>query len=272
MTEKTEAPEGLLKYFGFKSMPFGKNSDLFSYEQLEDIRQILDLTVTHKSIASVTGQAGVGKTTAVWSFAETLPSNAFNIIYLGHDQQGNALTRRLCTAFGLKPRAHRGHQLLQIGQFLFENLAENGRSVVLIVDECHLLDLSTLEDLRMLTNADFDRTSPLSIILIGQLSFRRQLRGPGYEAVNQRIRFRYALEGLSQEEVIAYIKHRLKAEGAGEDLFNADALRLIFSASGGIPREINNLCSAALLKAYTTKTKKIDSKLVKQILDLKELN
>lgn len=272
MVERNEPHDGLVKYFGFKSMPFGKDSALFTYEQLEEIRQILELAIAQGSIAAITGQAGVGKTTAVWSFAETLASNAFSVVYLGHDQQGNALTRRLCMAFGLKPRAHRGHQLLQIGQYLSENLAENGKSIVLIVDECHLLDLATLEDLRMLTNADFDRASPLSIILIGQLSFRRQLKALGYEAINQRIRFRYALEGLSLDEAVAYVKHRIKMEGGQEDLFSADALRLIFSASGGIPREINNLCSAALLKAYATKTKKIDGKLIKQILDVKDLN
>jgi type II secretory pathway predicted ATPase ExeA len=265
--------DDLLKYFGMKVMPFGKDSaELFDYPQLAEVRQILDLTVAERAISLVTGQAGVGKTTAVRSFANTLPANSFRIVYLGHDQQGNTLMRRLCLELALKPRPHRGQQLLQVGQFLMENLMENGKSIVMVVDECHLLDLATLEDLRMLTNADFDRASPLSIILIGQLSVRRQLKSPGYEAINQRIRFRYALEGLSQEEAIAYFKLRIKQAGGQEDLFTADALRLLFSASGGIPRELNNLCSAALLKAYALGVKKVDGKLVKQVLDTKELN
>jgi type II secretory pathway predicted ATPase ExeA len=220
----------------------------------------------------VTGQAGVGKTTGVRVFVGTLPSNNHMIIYLGHDQHGNTLVRRLCTTMGIKPRAHRAQQILQLGQFLDENLSENGRSILLIVDECHLLDLLTLEDLRLLTNADFDRSSPLSIILIGQLAFRRQLKAPGYEAINQRIRFRYALEGLSLDETTAYIKHRLKAEGGADDLFLPDALRAIFAASGGIPREVNNLCSAAMVKAHATGARKIDAKLIKLILDMKEVN
>lgn len=263
--------DDLLKHFGFTSMPFGKDSELFEYAQLSEVRQVLNFTVSERTISLITGQAGAGKTTAVRSFADTLPANHFRVVYLGHDQQGNTLMRRLCMALGLKPRPHRGQQLLQVGQLLTENLTENGKSIVLVVDECHLLDLPTLEDVRMLTNADFDRSSPLSIILIGQLSFRRQLKSPGYEAINQRIRFRYALEGLSQEEAIAYIKLQIKSAGGPEDLLAADALRLIFSTSGGIPREVNNLCSAALLKAHTCKAKKIDAKLVKQIIDMKEL-
>jgi type II secretory pathway predicted ATPase ExeA len=265
--------DDFLKFFGFKSMPFGKDSaELYTYEQLAELKQILELTVSQKTIGLLTGQAGVGKTTAAWSVVGALPANTYNVVYLGHDQQGVNLMRRFCLALGLNPKGHRGQQLLQVSQYLSENLLENGRSVSLIVDECHLLDLPTLEDLRMLTNADFDRSSPLSIILIGQLAFRRQLRSPGYEAINQRIRFRYALEGLSQEETAAYVKHRLKLEGGSEDLFTADALRLMFTASGGITRELNNLCSAALLRAMAASVKKIDAKLVKQILEQKELN
>lgn len=265
--------QSLLEHFGFKWLPFGKDSpELFQYQQFAEIPHILELTVAAMSMALVTGQAGVGKTTAVRSFVETLPSNNHMVIYLGHDQNGNTLVRRLCIMLGLKPRPNRAQQTLQVGQFLEENLIENGKAVVMIVDECHLLDLPTLEDLRLLTNSDFDRSSPLSIILIGQLAFRRQLRAPGYEAINQRIRFRYALEGLSQEETTAYIKHHLKAAGGADDLFLPDALKAIFAASGGIPREINNLCSAALVKAYSSGAKKIDARLVKLILDMKEVN
>lgn len=260
-------------FFGFRSLPFGKDAcEYFSYGQFTELKQLLKLAIREASLILVTGQAGTGKTTAVCSFVEELPSNSHQIIYLGQDQHGGNLLRRLCVNLGIKPKTHRSHLPLQISQFLTENLTELGRSVVLVVDESHLLDLGTLEDLRLLTNADFDRRSPLTMVLVGQLVFRRQLRNPGYEALNQRIRFRYALEGLSAEETAAYIKHRLKTAGANEELFSADAIRQIFLASGGIPREINNLCSAALLRAFSLGVKKIDVKLVKQVLDQKELN
>lgn len=261
----------ILQYFGFKTFPFGKEVEsCLEYSQFKEIREVLELALSLRTISLVTGQAGVGKTTAVRSVLETLPSNTHTVIYLGHDQQGNALTRRLCISFGLRPRHNRGQQLLQVGQYLNENQAESGRSIVLVIDECHLLDLQTLDDLRMLTNSVFDSSSPLSIILIGQLSFRRQLRAPGYEAISQRIAFRYALEGLSLDETTEYIKHRLKTAGGSEDLFLPDSIKQVFAASGGIPREINNLCAACLVKAHTIGAKRIDGKIVKQVLETKE--
>jgi type II secretory pathway predicted ATPase ExeA len=264
--------ETITEFFGYKAMPFGKDGDYFLYGQLDEVKEVLRLTVQETSMALVSGQAGTGKTTAVSSFVDDLPSNSHQVIYLGQDQHGGNLLRRLCFHLGIKPRVHRSQLPLQVSQYLSENLAELGRNVVLIVDECHLLDLPTLEDLRLLTNAEFDRRSPLAVILVAQLIFRRQLKNPGWEALNQRIRFRYALEGFSAEETSAYIKHRLKSAGASEDLFSADALKLVFAASGGIPREINNLASAAMLRAFALGTKKIDARVVKQVLDQKELN
>lgn len=262
----------MLQYFGMKSFPFGKEIESFhAYTQFNEIKDLLSISLPLKTMTLITGQAGAGKTTAVRSVLESLPSNTHAVIYLGHDQQGNALTRRLCMSLGLKPKHNRGQQLLQVGQYLLENQSESGRSITLVIDECHLLDLPTLEDLRMLTNSEFDSSSPISIILIGQLSFRRQLKAPGYEAVNQRIAFRYALEGLSLEETSDYIKHRLKLAGASEDIFLADGIRQIFAASGGIPREINNLCVACLVKAHSLGAKKIDAKIVKQVLEMKEV-
>lgn len=263
----------LNEFFGFKNLPFGKDAgEYFQYGQFTELKEILSLTVEQRTMGLVSGQAGTGKTTAVRSFVEELPINSHQVIYLGQDQNGASLMRRLCVSLGVKPRAHRAQLVLQISQFLSEYMTALGKALVLIVDESHLLDLPTLEDLRLLTNYDFDRRSPLAVLLLGQLSLRRDLKKPGYEAINQRIRFRYALEGLSAEETSAYIKHRVKSEGLSEELFTPDALKQLFLASGGIPREINNLASAALLRAFALGVKKIDGKLIKQILDQKELN
>jgi type II secretory pathway predicted ATPase ExeA len=161
---------------------------------------------------------------------------------------------------------------MQIAQHLSDNLIEQGKTPVVIVDECHLLDDSTLEDLRLLTNADFDRLSPLALILLGQLPIRARLKAPGLEAICQRLRFRYALEGFSEEETAAYIKHHLRLVGLNEDLFTKEAVKQIFLASAGLPREINNYCTMAVLKAQSASLSSIDAKLIRQVLDQRELN
>ena len=133
------------------------------------------------------------------------------------------------------------------------------------MDEAHLLDRSTLEDLRLLSNSGMDRRSMVSIILLGQIWLRDRLKYREYEALNQRLRLRYSLEGLSEAETGQYIEHHLKLVGCSKDLFADEAVKQIFIASGGIPRPINNLCVASLLKAMLTKKKTVDGSLVKRV-------
>ena len=84
------------------------------------------------------------------------------------------------------------------------------------------------KDLRLLTNSDFDRSTPLCLILLGQLPLRTRLKAPGFEALSQRLRFRYALEGFTQDETTAYVKHHLNLVGLPADLFSAEALNWSF--------------------------------------------
>lgn len=259
----------------FTRFPFGRGlapEELFSYTQLEELKRLVKLALEHKSPLLLSGEAGIGKTTAIHAALCDLPANKYSIIYLGQDQDGSNLTRRLAAALGLQPKNARRHTWMQITQLLADNLVEQGKTPVVVIDEAHLLDSIILEDLRLLTNADFDRTSPLALILLGQLPLRSRLKAPGFEALSQRLRFRYALEGFTLDETSAYIKHHLRLVGLAEDIFTPEAVKLVFHSSRGILREINNYCSLSLLKAQTLLASKIDPKLVRQVLDQRELD
>lgn len=269
MTKQKE-PSALLS-----TMPFSKHfptDGVFSYSQFDELTQLLKRTIDERSMALITGQAGVGKTTAVRAFIDELPTNKYQIVYVGQDQEGVNLSRRLASSLGIPPQRSRAHTWLLISQYLADNLREQGKEVILIVDEAHLLENTTLQDIRLLTNADFDRTSPLILILIGQLQLRSRLKMTGQEALNQRLRFRYALEGLTEEETADYIRHRLQIVNANEDLFADDALKTIFLASQGIPREINNYCTVAIMHAQAKDLQKIDGKLIRHVVDQREAN
>jgi type II secretory pathway predicted ATPase ExeA len=256
-------------------MPFSKSlssDELFAYSQLNELHQLLSLTIDQKAMMIVTGEAGVGKSTAVGATTDQLPTNKYIVSYLGQDQEASSIWRRLASSLGLRPSFSRAHTRLSISQYLNDNLLEKNKDFVLIVDEAHLLDLPTLEDIRLLSNTDFDRTSALTIILVGQLSLRGRVKTAGFEAINQRLRYRYALEGFTEEETAAYIKHRLQLSGWDQEFFAPEAVRRIFLASQGIPREINNYCLSALLKAQNQGLNRVDAKLIKQVLDQRELN
>jgi len=250
--------------------PFGKSTgaeQFFKHNQLEELQTIVRASINQKVMASITGPPGVGKTTAVRSVTDELPAHKYSVVYLGQDQNGTNLLRRFATSIGVRPKHQRPGLAMQISQWLLDNLSGGGKEITLIVDEAHLLEDSTLEELRLMTNADYDRQSPLTLILMGQPALRQRLRAPNFEALRQRLRYKYCLEGLDQEETIRYIQQRLTAAGLSSELFAHEALLLIFQISEGVLRRINNLCSLVLLKAKSKKRSTIDAAFVSEIVD-----
>ncbi|MDP2871019.1 MAG: hypothetical protein Q8P31_00520 [Bacillota bacterium] len=93
-----------------------------------------------------------------------------------------------------------------------------------------------------------------------------ELRLQVLAAIAQRITMRYHLQGLTGEETRAYIQHQLKVAGVSHALFSDDAARLIYQYTKGIPRQVNNLCTAALLAGLAEQRKIIEASTVKQAL------
>jgi type II secretory pathway predicted ATPase ExeA len=94
------------------------------------------------------------------------------------------------------------------------------------------------------------------------------LKSGDFESLTQRLRYRYCLEGLDEDETASYIRQRLTVAGLSPDIFLPDALQYIFQTCQGVPRKINNLCSLATLKAKSKKLEAINVALIKELADL----
>lgn len=265
--------QSLLNYFELSRTPFGKDlsrQELFIYPQLEELEEMISPTVADRSMLLVTGRAGTGKTTPVRAFLGELPRQ-YKVIYLGQDRRGNSLFARLADELGLRPELSRNYRSLHLSKRIENEVLVGGKELVLVVDEAHLLERDTLEELRLLSNSEMDRKSLITIFLLGQIWIRDRLKYREYEALNQRLRLRYALEGLSEHETGNYIRHHLSLAGTAKELFTPDAIKQIFVASGGILRQINNICFASLVKAKLAKRKTVDAAIVKKVVQEQEV-
>jgi general secretion pathway protein A len=74
------------------------------------------------------------------------------------------------------------------------------------------------------------------------------LRLASHEAFYQRLTTSYHLQPLDLGQTIAYIRHHIQLAGykAGP-LFPDDAIARIYDYTKGVPRQINRLCTTALL-------------------------
>jgi type II secretory pathway predicted ATPase ExeA len=124
------------------------------------------------------------------------------------------------------------------------------RPHVLFIDEAHRMPDDSLEDLRLLTVANFDRKSPFLLLLAGHPTLYDRLAEPVHYALDQRITTVARLQPLSLEETRLYLSTRLAAAGAGNrPILEDGAVDALFDACGGVPRRINNLATSALIAA-----------------------
>ena len=123
-----------------------------------------------------------------------------------------------------------------------------------------------LESIRLLSDFETSQGKLLQIILAGQRQLINTLMKPEMLQLTQRISVTNFLDPLDAEEVAQYVRHRLGVAGyQGDRLFTTDALQLIGEESGGIPRNINNICFGALSTAFALGRKKIDREIVEEV-------
>ncbi len=125
------------------------------------------------------------------------------------------------------------------------------------------MPLETLEALRLLSNLETEKEKLLHVFFFAQPEFEQRLAKPELRQLLQRISFSYELSTLSQDELTAYLEHRLKVAGyLGAALFDTAAVRLLYKASHGVPRLINLLAHKALLAAYGKGLHRINRRLM----------
>ena len=185
---------------------------------------------------------------------------------------GDDLLHLVAAGFGIaKEGLAKGSLLQRISDFALAQ-QRNGKRVLLIVDEAQNLSFEALEELRMLSNIVFDRTMALQSFLLGQPQFRATLGSPRLEQLRQRVTAAYHLGPLNEAESKAYVEHRLRrADWKGDPHFSEDCFPLIHQRTGGVPRQINTLCSRLLLFGFLEELHTLTASSVQKVAnDLRE--
>jgi type II secretory pathway predicted ATPase ExeA len=256
--------ERLRSHWGFTRTPFTKTlapSMIHRHPGHAEAVARIAWCIDEAAIGAVTGEVGSGKTVAVRAALAELDNSRHTVIYLGNPAIGaRGLYTTIVTHLGGIPRFHRCALIPQAADALAAETAERGKRVVIVVDEAHLLNADQLEELRLLTNADMDSTSPFALVLVGQPTLRARLRLGSFAALDQRVTLRYALPPMTATDTADYIAHHLKLAGRTDTLFSDDAIARIHKAARGLPRAVNNLAVQALVAAYAASASIVDDK------------
>jgi general secretion pathway protein A len=245
-----------LEPFKLKELPFRLSPDpqfLYLSKQHARAKAYMESTIWFTDgFVVITGEIGAGKTTLIESFLKEVPADV--VVAQINQTQVSAIDflQAVLVQFGFSPFKMRKAELIStLNNFLIEQYAA-GRKVLLIVDEAQNLTMRVLEEIRMLSGVETTKEKVLRIILAGQPELNHKLDAPELQQLTQRVRLRFHLQTLTEQETEGYIQHRLEVAGAGDrELFAPDTFADIFRYTGGVPRLINTLCDTAMMAAFT---------------------
>jgi general secretion pathway protein A len=258
-------------FFGLKENPFNLNPDpeyIFMSDGHENAHTHLEYAIMEsKGFVVLTGEIGAGKTTLLNLFINEIPED-YNVGLINHTfVTPIQFVRKVCREFEVDVNGSDKETMLDaFHEFLLEQYAQN-RRVVLIVDEAQNLASKTLEEMRMLSNLESDKSHLIQIILVGQPELKTKLKKKELEQLAQRITVHFHLEALGRQEVHAYILYRLKVGGAKRaNIFTDEAMDAIARYSKGIPRMINIICDAALVYAFADSKEFVDVNIINDVI------
>lgn len=243
-------------YYGFKREPFPKElrtDQMFESFDIKETNARLQILKQSRGFFCLTGEPGAGKTSVLRRFVDGLNPQTHIHCYTPHATINRGdLYRQLNHLLKLPTRIRKSDLFNQIQRGVSDLHINHGKTPVIILDEAHLMDHDTLQELILITNFEMDSKVPFLLVLIGQADLREKLKRRMHEPLNQRITLRYHMAGItSDEEARDYLLHHLKLAGRTEPIFEEQAILMIRQLGQGLPRKMGNIANFAMTLAMT---------------------
>ena len=259
-------PGDFLQTYGLRENPFPDSVQpgfFFRTEaHAEALRNMRLAAELKTSLGLVTGSSGTGKTLLSQLLLESLEETAFRAVLVlvtpGLSKTG--LLREILAELGIALPVGIGqvHDLVRLLSNHIIELHREGRRLIVIIDEAHLLSADCLHVVRTISNIETPEQKLSTSLLIGESRLAQRLEHATFESLRNRIYLRSTLAPLTVEEAEQYVKFRLMTAGRFEDLFTPGAFAALHAHSKGIARTLNKVAMLSLLEGSLRRAAVID--------------
>ena len=236
-------PKKLLAMYGLKWNPFSPEvpgEGLFLTPRIEQFAWRVEQLVQEGGFALITGESGTGKSVALRILAGRL--SALRDVSVGVIERPQSKTadfyRELGDLFAVKLQPHnRWGGFKALRERWKSHIASARLRPVLLVDEAQEMSPEVLGELRILSSADFDATSLVTVVLAGDGRLLERLRQEDLVPLSTRIRVRLVTEAAPREELLELLRHALVKAG-NASLMTAELMEVLVDHSAGNYRSL----------------------------------
>lgn len=258
------------QFYNLRERPFALSPDpeylYLSHPHREALDSLRYGIESRAGFIVITGEIGAGKTTLLQTLLSRLDERVVVARLVNTTLEPRELLEAILLDFGLDTAGKTKPLMLRdLGEFLIQQRQQDRRPL-LVIDEAQNLSVAALEEIRLLSNFETEKSKLIQIVLAGQPDLRHTLALPSLEQFRQRIAVSYHLRPLDANETAAFINSRLAHAALGEPLrFPREAAEDVYRRSGGLPRLINLICDAALVFGYAEDRRTIDAALIRDV-------
>jgi general secretion pathway protein A len=198
-----------------------------------------------QGLTLIMGDAGLGKSSVLrlllsrysareeTMVTQLIPTPAYSSDFM--------FLKAICAEFGISGRRSMLAQLNEFRAYLMDLYAQ-GKTAILLIDEAQKLPGKQLELIRTLLNYETSKEKLIQIVLAAQLELRDKLRDKSKKALRSRVFAPSLLASMSIGETKDMINYRCE-QAEIKNPFTDEAIELIYTRTGGVPRQVLQVCA-----------------------------
>jgi general secretion pathway protein A len=261
-----------LRHFGLQRPAFSMTPDpsfaFASREHEQALSKLAFYTDERQGLFMLMGQIGSGKTTisklAVDNWRSRPDKYTIGQVADPSPSTPAAFLRLILSSFMQPVMRNLLDLKAALRVFLLEEY-QAGRTVVLVLDEAQTIHPKNLDTLHAMTNEQTQTEKLVQIVLLAQPNFAHKLQQK--PALRSRIAGGHTLDGLTPEDSINLLRHRVAVAGGDFDrIFTPGTHRPLYAATHGIPRDLCILCNAVLVAAFSLGSRVVDESILASAL------
>jgi len=259
-----------LEFFGLNRAPFAR---LSTPSQIFDSAQY-SLLMSHLASATeetdclvvLRGSGGSGKTTLLNRYLSNLDEDVFFVTIDDSCRTAAGFYSMFLRQLGFRDIMGTLKELRSITKEFLVHRASIGDTVLMVIDNAHLIRPVVLDQLQWIAAARVDDRRVLSVVMAGDSSIARIIESPALQELRFRSHIDFQIRVFTEDETAEYMHYRLDQAGNAYAVeIDEKTQSLIYRFTGGYPGPINKLCGALLSECCEQETRIVEQEMVRTI-------